>query len=306
LEWGTVVTQPAGDVVSGTACMTATVTNTYKSGCLKIVKIIDYTGDMTKLPDTTFTIHVTGPSWPSSSGGTDFVFVLSGGTLTPAYYCRCDLIPDQYIVTEPNVPDGWEGAIQTSPINVVPGGTCDTTVVTIKNKPTLGCTLTWGYWKTHSVYGPAAKPDKTWYAFDFDNDGIKEGPDENFFHTGITFYAILQISDKGGNAYINLAHQYIATLLTSLMESNPNTLPGSISANMTKAKNLLDAYDQQMGLFLPKNKGGNENLRNQAITLAGILGNFNEGKVQGWPHCDGENTNGPCATCQPVIKLLRS
>ena len=26
-----------------------------------------------------------------------------------------------------------------------------------------GCTLTQGYWKTHSIYGPAAHPDDTWY-----------------------------------------------------------------------------------------------------------------------------------------------
>ena len=25
-----------------------------------------------------------------------------------------------------------------------------------------GCTLTQGYWKTHSTYGPASKPDATW------------------------------------------------------------------------------------------------------------------------------------------------
>lgn len=120
----------------------------------------------------------------------------------------------------------------------------------------IGCTLTQGYWKTHSGYGPAPY-DENWlnlfnyycsihdedeYCLNDPNDpGIDPsilGPDVQFFglmeeiENPVTFYEILWTPPKGGNAYYILAHQYIAAKLNdlriSLLRQNDNfesTLP---------------------------------------------------------------------------------
>ena len=73
-----------------------------------------------------------------------------------------------------------------------------------------GCTLTQGYWKTHSTYGPASKPDATWNLLP---GGL--GPDTVFFLSGDTWYEVFWTA-PAGNAYYNLAHQYMAARLNVL------------------------------------------------------------------------------------------
>ncbi|GEM_PF-1213503 len=74
----------------------------------------------------------------------------------------------------------------------------------------FGCTLTQGYWKTHSAYGPAPY-DETW---------AMVGEDTPFFISGLTWHEILWTPPKGGNAYIQLAHQWIAAYLNQLNEAS--------------------------------------------------------------------------------------
>ncbi|MFY0534988.1 hypothetical protein [Nannocystis pusilla] len=53
---------------------------------------------------------------------------------------------------------------------------CDSHVVYIDFPCDAGCTLTQGYWKTHSHHGPAPE-DATWFDLgDVDGDGVSEGP----------------------------------------------------------------------------------------------------------------------------------
>src|SRR5262249_13122555 len=59
-----------------------------------------------------------------------------------------------------------------------------------------GCTYTQGHW--------GSKPDVVW-------PGLSH--DDLFFASGLTYQEIMDVSVARGNAYINLAHQYIAAVL---------------------------------------------------------------------------------------------
>ena len=71
-----------------------------------------------------------------------------------------------------------------------------------------GCTLTQGYWKTHSEFGPAPY-DSTWAQ-------LPNGASTPFYYSGKTWYQVFQTSPAGGNAYYQLAHQYMAARLNVL------------------------------------------------------------------------------------------
>jgi hypothetical protein len=94
-----------------------------------------------------------------------------------------------------------------------------------------GCTLTQGYWKTHSSYGPAPE-DPTWTSGSF-------GPDTLFFSSGKTYYQVMWTSPKGGNAYYILAHQYIAALLNN--EVGAARTP-AVDAAITFATNFFSTH----------------------------------------------------------------
>lgn len=83
------------------------------------------------------------------------------------------------IVTGPNPKDTWAGGTPPS---------CT---------PTCGCTLTQGYWRTHPEAWPAGGPQ----------------PGDLFFNSGLTYLEIMLATEAGGNAYVKLAHQYIAAVL---------------------------------------------------------------------------------------------
>lgn len=133
--------------------------------------------------------------------------------------------------------------------------------------PCPGCTLTPGYWKTHSKYGPAPY-DATWNLL---------GEDKMFFLSGQTYYEVLWTSPSGGNAYYILAHAYIAAEL--------NALNG---AGFAAAQ---DAFDQATKLFekytpdqVAAFKGKDASIRNKFIELAEILDKYNNGLI-GPGHC---------------------
>ncbi|HLE88624.1 MAG TPA: hypothetical protein VI733_01060, partial [Candidatus Limnocylindria bacterium] len=143
-----------------------------------------------------------------------------------------------------------------------------------------GCTLTWGYWKTHneSFWG-GAPPDPTWELLgDVDGDLDEEFEGEDFFLSGQTYFEVLT-TPVAGNQYYNLAHQYIATQLNFLDGADPT--------------DAQDAFDDATALFetytpaeIAALKGKNgKTLRAQFVTLAGTLASYNEGGI-GPGHCD--------------------
>jgi hypothetical protein len=132
------------------------------------------------------------------------------------------------------------------------------------------CTLTPGYWKTHSEYGPAPYDD-TWSL-------LGDGADTDFFGTGQTYYEVLWTKPKGGNAYYILAHAYIAAELNL---SNGASMPSMIHDAWNQAGVLLEKYGEDSSI--PKRSPD----RNLAIELAEMLTAYNNGYV-GPGHCPNQ------------------
>lgn len=135
-----------------------------------------------------------------------------------------------------------------------------------------GCTLTPGYWKTHSEHGPAPYDD-TWAM-------LPNGADTIFFLSEQTYHEVLWTSPRRGNAYYILAHQYIAAELNVL---NGAVIPGDV----------LDAWNEATGLFetyTPHDIGSRQNreVRARFIELASMLDDYNNG-VTGPGHCSEDD-----------------
>lgn len=140
-----------------------------------------------------------------------------------------------------------------------------------------GCTLTQGYWKTHSDRGPAPFDDNWNNLGNVDGDGSSEQESENFFLSGMTWYQVFWTAPKG-NAYYLLAHQYMAAVLNTL---NGASVPANVQTALNDAATLFTTYTPaQVGAWK-----GNNATRQQFITLAGTLGSYNEGLI-GPGHCD--------------------
>jgi hypothetical protein len=133
-----------------------------------------------------------------------------------------------------------------------------------------GCTLTPGYWKTHSRYGPAPY-DATWAMI---------GEDTPFFLSGMSFYDALWEEPKGGHAYYILAHAYIAAQLNVVAGTS---IPSDVAAAFDEATGLF-------GIYAPEAIGaleGDDPLRQTFIGLAEMLDDYNNG-LSGPGHCNDE------------------
>jgi hypothetical protein len=142
-------------------------------------------------------------------------------------------------------------------------GSSDDAMISV-NVPSVcnqGCTLTQGYWKTHSKYGPAPYDD-TW---------AKIGEDTLFFNSGKSWMTLFNTPPKGGDAYLQLAHQYMAARLN--VEAGAS-MPPDVATAMASAEALFGAVGSSF----------NKTQTIQARTLAGMLGSYNEGAF-GPGHC---------------------
>ena len=143
----------------------------------------------------------------------------------------------------------------------------DDWIVTAEVACVEGCTLTPGYWQTHSIHGPAPYDD-TW---------AQIGEDTAFFLSGQSYYEVLWTAPQG-NAYYNLSFHYIAAELNML---NGADVPADVQ----------DAFDQATVLFetwTPAQVGawkGQQGERATFIALAQVLADYNEGVI-GPGHCD--------------------
>jgi hypothetical protein len=132
-----------------------------------------------------------------------------------------------------------------------------------------GCTLTPGYWKTHSQRGPAPYDD-TW---------TKLGPLQEatpFFLSGKTYYQALWTPPQG-NAYYILAHAYIATTLNGL---NGASMPAEVLAAWNEATTL---FQTKTPAQIAAQKGSQQP-RKRFLELAGLLDMYNNGLI-GPGHC---------------------
>jgi hypothetical protein len=135
--------------------------------------------------------------------------------------------------------------------------------VTCKPPPAPGCSLTQGYWKTHSKYGPAPY-DARWALI---------GEDTAFFSSGQTWYQAINASSSGGNAYYILAQQYIAAKLN--LAGGASSTP-AVNAALAGAEAFFAAYTPTSVL--------SKAVRAQAIAYAETLTDYNEGDI-GPGHC---------------------
>jgi len=129
-----------------------------------------------------------------------------------------------------------------------------------------GCTLTQGYWKTHSKYGPAPYDD-TW---------AQIGEDTTFFQSGQSYYQVLRAAPQG-NAYYILAQQYIAASLNQL---NGASIPPNVLTDFNTATSLFNQYTPAQIAALK----GSSPVRKQFTALAETLDKYNNG-VTGPGHC---------------------
>ena len=128
-----------------------------------------------------------------------------------------------------------------------------------------GCTLTQGYWKTHSDRGPAP----------YDDAWQNLGPlqeDTPFFISGQTWYVVFWTA-PAGNAYYVLAHQYQAAKLNRLNGAG-STL--AVDAALSGAEGFFAVRTPASVLTRAQ--------RQQALGWAGTLDQYNNGLI-GPGHC---------------------
>ncbi len=127
-----------------------------------------------------------------------------------------------------------------------------------------GCSLTPGYWKTHSINGPAP----------YDDIWAQIGETTPFFSSGTSWYGALWTEPKG-NPYWILAHAYIAAHLNDLND-----------ADFTVAQAAFDAATTLFENNTPADAGALKGAAKAEWTnLATILDNYNNGLI-GPGHCD--------------------
>ncbi len=153
------------------------------------------------------------------------------------------------------------------------------TVQACQEEPGAGCTLTQGYWKTHSKYGPA-KYDATW---------AKVGEDSPFFINGGTWYQAISTPSRGGDAYYILSRQYVAAVLNRY---NGASVPADVAAAMTQAANWLSTHRSPIRSSTADGR--------MAIRLATLLDQYNNGVI-GPGHC-GDGAPLPTVTPPPSLR----
>lgn len=128
-----------------------------------------------------------------------------------------------------------------------------------------GCSLTPGYWKTHSIFGPAPY-DETWAGL---------GENTLFFFSGKSYYEALWTAPQG-NAYYILAHAYIAARLNQM-----NGADFSAAQAAFDAATALFSNSANTPAYVATLKGS---AKNTWTNLATILDNYNNGLI-GPGHC---------------------
>ncbi len=162
---------------------------------------------------------------------------------------------------------------------------CDGWTVCVYTPCEGGCTRTFGYWKTHSEFGPAPY-DETWAE-------LPDGASTDFFLSGQSYYEVLWTPPKKGNAYYILAHQWIAAELNVLSGAE---IPQDVLNAWLEAQELFEIYTPGEIVALksvrisssPRARvmraANSTDLRGRFIELAEILDAYNNGYL-GPGHC---------------------
>jgi hypothetical protein len=131
----------------------------------------------------------------------------------------------------------------------------------------VSCTLTQGYWKTHNdLFKGGAASDETW-------ELLPSGEETIFFLSGKNWFEVFNTAPKG-NAYYNLAHQYMAAYLNTLTGAS---VPSEVQDALDDAETFFSANAPTATL--------SKTVKAQLTSLAGTLGAYNEGEI-GPGHCE--------------------
>jgi len=128
--------------------------------------------------------------------------------------------------------------------------------------PGPSCTLTQGYWKNHGADWDAVADGKPFLTT------------STFYNSGVSYLTILQTPPAKGNAYLQLAHQFIAASLN---------LNGAASGIASVDAAIAGAHTYFTGAAAGIPNPG-EPTRSQLQGWATTLDNFNNGRL-GIPHC---------------------
>lgn len=134
-----------------------------------------------------------------------------------------------------------------------------------------GCTYTQGYWKNHGPMGCASGNNEN----EWPVDSLKLG---NTTYSDVQLCSIFKKS-TGGNGLISLAHQLIAA---ELNKANGAAVPAVVASALTSAHTLIG------DLVIPP-VGGGVLSTGSTSSLVNLLAAYNEGKIEGAIHCDGNN-----------------
>lgn len=162
--------------------------------------------------------------------------------------------------------------------------TSDGANVTVDVPCTGGCSLTQGYWKTHSRKGPAP----------YDDNWQNVGPNQEdtlFFKSGQTWYQVFWTAPRG-NVFYQLAHQYMAAKLNYYNGADTSV----ITAALSQAEGLFGA--------IPENSTSVPSAsRATWSALATTLDQYNNGAI-GPGHCEDESSASVVAPEQGDMQMV--
>ena len=155
----------------------------------------------------------------------------------------------------------------------------DTDTVTIRVTVDCGrgCTLTQGYWKTHSRDGPAPYDDNWANLGALQEDTPAFLPFVDAKGDPGTWISIFWTA-PAGNVYYQLAHQYMAARLNILNGASSTT---AVNTALAGAEAFFLSYTPAEAAALGKTSTARQNALDWASTLA----SYNEGAI-GPGHCD--------------------
>lgn len=162
---------------------------------------------------------------------------------------------------------GWNTITNTASFvtNDTPDSGSSQHVVTVNVSCVVGCTLTQGYWKNHA--DPARKQfDATWNLI----PGAANAP---FMNSGRSWITVFN-TPPAGNAFYNLAHQYMAARLNVLAGAQASPAVQAAIADATALFNSLPASGTTLTSAQTRT----------ARTLSTTLDGYNNG-LMGTPHC---------------------
>jgi len=113
-----------------------------------------------------------------------------------------------------------------------------------------GCVNSWGYWLNHSQYLNLSgdQRDPGWDIIGEDTQFFSNYEDAPANTDTLTWYEVLLIPPKGGNAYVVLAHQYVAAYLNIYGNGAD---PASLGTVMADVEALLTYYSTGLGGTYP-------------------------------------------------------